>query len=119
MDFETNLKLTKQQIKDSVNQDDFIIQTTNCLTELNKSINLLVKRLREWYSLYNPEASHHIKDHEKFTELINKPKKDLLKELNLSGKLFGILINGKKANEDTVIKPEDEITILPAISGGN
>lgn len=44
--------------------------------------------------------------------------KDLLKELNLSGKLFGILINGKKANEDTVIKPEDEITILPAISGG-
>jgi molybdopterin converting factor small subunit len=44
--------------------------------------------------------------------------KDLLRELNLEGKYFGILINGKKADEDTEISPEDEITILPHIAGG-
>ncbi|MBY8988408.1 MAG: MoaD/ThiS family protein [Candidatus Lokiarchaeota archaeon] len=44
--------------------------------------------------------------------------KDLLKELNLEGKYFGILINGKKADEDTEISPKDEITILPHIAGG-
>ena len=45
--------------------------------------------------------------------------KDLLRELNLEGKYFGILINGKKADEDTEITPKDDITILPHIAGGN
>ena len=44
--------------------------------------------------------------------------KDLLKELNLEGKYFGILVNGKKADEDTEITPKDDITILPHIAGG-
>ena len=45
--------------------------------------------------------------------------KDLLRELNLEGKYFGILINGKKADEDAEITPSDNITILPHIAGGN
>jgi len=45
--------------------------------------------------------------------------KDLLRELNLEGKYFGILINGKKADEETEITPKDDITILPHIAGGN
>ena len=43
---------------------------------------------------------------------------DLLKELNLEGKYFGILVNGKKADENTEISPKDDITILPHIAGG-
>jgi len=44
---------------------------------------------------------------------------DLLKELDLEDKYFGILVNGKKADPDTNIKPTDEIVILPHIAGGN
>ena len=44
--------------------------------------------------------------------------KDLLKELNLEGKYFGILVNGKKANPDIKISPQDKIVILPHIAGG-
>jgi len=44
--------------------------------------------------------------------------KDLLEELNLEGKYFGILVNGKKADEATKISPEDSIVILPHIAGG-
>ena len=44
--------------------------------------------------------------------------KDLLKELNLDGKCFGILVNGKRADEDTVINESDSVTILPHIAGG-
>ncbi|MFX0056918.1 MAG: MoaD/ThiS family protein [Candidatus Heimdallarchaeota archaeon] len=52
-----------------------------------------------------------------------KPEKqmrvnELLKELNLEGKYFGILINGKKASENDIIKETDEIVILPHIAGG-
>ena len=53
-----------------------------------------------------------------------KPEKrmvvrDLLKELNLEGKYFGILVNGKKATEETIIRETDEIIVLPHIAGGS
>ena len=43
---------------------------------------------------------------------------DLLRELNLEDKFFGILVNGKKATPETKIGKEDEIIILPHIAGG-
>ncbi|MCK4380267.1 MAG: MoaD/ThiS family protein [Candidatus Lokiarchaeota archaeon] len=43
---------------------------------------------------------------------------DLLIELNLEDKFFGILVNGKKATPETKIGKEDEIIILPHIAGG-
>jgi len=47
-----------------------------------------------------------------------KPEKtmtvaDLLQELNLENKYFGILVNGKKATPDTVITEQSEVVILP------
>lgn len=56
--------------------------------------------------------------YETFTAEKTMTVKDLLKELNLEGKYFGILINGKKATEDMTIKETDEIVILPHIAGG-
>jgi hypothetical protein len=38
---------------------------------------------------------------------------DLLKELNLEGKYFGILVNSKKATPETRIGPTDEVIVLP------
>ena len=82
---EDNLKLAKQKIKESVNEDNFICQAINSIVETDKVINTLSKRLREWYSLYNPEFTHSISNHEKFTELIiKKSRSDLLKELNIT-----------------------------------
>ena len=52
-----------------------------------------------------------------------KPEKtmtvaDLLQELNLENKYFGILVDGKKATPDTVITEQSEVVILPHIAGG-
>ena len=43
---------------------------------------------------------------------------DLLQELNLENKYFGILVDGKKASPETVINEQSEIVILPHIAGG-
>ncbi|MCH8859998.1 MAG: hypothetical protein IH843_02460 [Thaumarchaeota archaeon] len=73
-----NIEFTKNSVKESVNNDALIIQTINGIEEIDKTINLLTKRLREWYSLYNPESSYKIEDHEKFVSIIiKKPKKQL------------------------------------------
>ena len=83
--YNKNLELTKVSIKESVNNDALIIQTINSIDDIDKTINLLTKRLREWYSLYNPEISNKVKEHEKFVSLIlKKSKTQLLKELNIN-----------------------------------
>jgi len=85
--YKKNLSFTKKSLKESVNNDSLIIQTISSIEELDKVQNILTKRLREWYSLYNPEASNKIKDHEKFVSLIiSKSKSKLLKELNVDEK---------------------------------
>ena len=80
-----NLGITRNSVRESVNNDLLIIQTINSIDEISKNTNLLVKRLREWYSLYNPEVSNKVADHENFVSIITrKPKNQLLKELNVN-----------------------------------
>ncbi|MBS3100735.1 hypothetical protein J4204_01230 [Candidatus Woesearchaeota archaeon] len=80
-----NLQLTKSGVKNSVGNDILVIQAVNSIGELDKAINIIVKRLREWYELYNPEASRAIEDHEKFVEsVLEKGKSELLRELKIS-----------------------------------
>ena len=82
--YNKNLELTKLSVKNSVSNDIFIIQSINSIDELGKAINLLVKRLREWYELYNPEFSVATESHEKFVEnLLEKEKNELLEELKV------------------------------------
>jgi nucleolar protein 56 len=85
---EYNTILTKQKVRKSIQNDNLIIQTINNIDELTKVTNMLVKRLREWYELYNPEFSKSVFNHEKFIELIlEKSKEELLKEVNVKPEL--------------------------------
>ena len=82
--YKKNLEITRESIRESVKNDSLIIQTINGIEEIDKTINLLTKRLRDWYSLYNPEIENKIVDHEKFVIAITKKSKtQLLKELNI------------------------------------
>lgn len=82
--YKKNLILTKEKIKDSVKDDLLIIQTISNIEDADKVTNILIKRLRDWYSFYNPEFSESIDNHEKFVELIlKKNKEELLKEIKI------------------------------------
>jgi len=84
---ERNLELTKLDIKNSVKADSLLVQAASTVEELDKTINLMVKRLREWYELYNPEISRLIEDHQKFVNtIIKKSKEEILKQTGLSKK---------------------------------
>jgi nucleolar protein 56 len=78
-----NMKLTKQGLKESVNEDQLIIQTISNITELERICNILSKRLREWYSLYLPEFSEEMQSHEKFTEMVmTQTREELMQDLS-------------------------------------
>ncbi len=67
-----NLELTKSKIKKAVERDRLIVQANGAVEELDKSINILVERLREWYGLHFPEMDRIVLDHEKFARIIEK-----------------------------------------------
>lgn len=80
-----NIQLTKFGLKNSVNSGALLVQSINSIDELDKVINILVKRLREWYELYNPEFSRATGNNEKFVEeILEKEKNELLDELKIS-----------------------------------
>ncbi len=83
--YKKNLDETKKRIKDSTKEDLLVIQAINNIDDIEKAANTLVKRLREWYELYNPEFSRSIGKHEKFVEIIRKKrKKELLDEIGIA-----------------------------------
>ena len=67
-----NLEMTKVKIKRAVERDALIVQANNTIEELDKSINIFIERLREWYGLHFPEMDRAIESHEKFARLIEK-----------------------------------------------
>lgn len=70
-----NLELTKKKLRESVSKDLLIIKAANSLSDLKNVINILVTKLREWYSYYNPELEKEAKDNKKFVDLIIKGEK--------------------------------------------
>jgi len=57
-----------KQISKLERRDKLIIQTVSALNDLDKILNFMSERLREWYGLHYPELD--IKDHEKFASKI-------------------------------------------------
>ena len=66
------LELTREKIRKSIRKDRILIQVVNAIDELDKSLNILITRLREWYGLHFPEMSRIIENHEKFAKLVSR-----------------------------------------------
>ena len=78
-----NMEIVRDDIRDSVHEDLFISQAINTIDDLNKVINMLTKRLREWYSYYFPEGSQVIEDNELFLKYVSMEKKEIMKEFKI------------------------------------
>src|SRR3989344_1288636 len=67
-----NLELTKVKIKKAMGRDGLVVQANGALEELDRSINVLMERLREWYGLHFPEMNRIVDSHEKYATLVEK-----------------------------------------------
>lgn len=91
-----NLELTKVKIKKSFERANLVVQVNGAIEELDKTINILIERLREWYSVHFPEMDRFVSSHEKFVKLVEKfgsrekiedPELSLLKEKSMGADL--------------------------------
>ncbi len=80
-----NIVLSRKQMQGSVDDDTLILQAINALDEVDKVINMLSKRLREWFAWHCPELPRSIDDDIKLAEIINTvPKDQILKKLRIA-----------------------------------
>jgi len=66
------IELAKVHIKKAVQRDAVVVQANGALEDLDKSINIAMERLREWYGLHFPEMDRAVQSHEKFATLVSK-----------------------------------------------
>ncbi len=63
-------EMTKTAIAKSEKRDKLIMQTISAINDLDKILNTMSERLREWYGLHYPELK--IAEHERFAESVAK-----------------------------------------------
>lgn len=80
---DVGIQLTKRKIKESVKKDKIVIQAVNAIDEIDKSLNIFVARLREFYGLHFPEMEREVERHEKFVKLVSEyGLRDKMKEFS-------------------------------------
>ncbi|MBN2013599.1 MAG: C/D box methylation guide ribonucleoprotein complex aNOP56 subunit [Candidatus Altiarchaeota archaeon] len=70
-----NLEITKVRMRE-ISRDQLIMQAVASIDELEESINTLIKRLREWYSLNFPELDFLVKKHDLYAKLVSSDLRD-------------------------------------------
>jgi len=66
-----SMELTKIKVKRAVEKRDLVVvQAIQTIDDLDKTLNLFMSRLREWYGLHFPELDRLIDKHETYARLI-------------------------------------------------
>jgi len=65
------MEIAKLRVKGAVEQRDLIVaQTIQTLDDLDRTVNLFMGRLREWYGVHFPELDRLVEKHETYARLV-------------------------------------------------
>ncbi|MEM0380396.1 MAG: C/D box methylation guide ribonucleoprotein complex aNOP56 subunit [Desulfurococcaceae archaeon] len=65
------LELTRRKLrKEAAKRDLLAVQAIRAIDDIDKTINLYMARLREWYSIHFPELDDLVKEHEEYAKLV-------------------------------------------------
>jgi len=66
-----SIELTKIRVRRAVEKRDLVVaQTIQTIDDLDKTLNLFMNRIREWYGLHFPELDRLIEKHETYARLV-------------------------------------------------
>ncbi|MFH8119429.1 MAG: hypothetical protein QXS37_01305 [Candidatus Aenigmatarchaeota archaeon] len=65
-------ELVKNEMRKMVKKDIIVVQIIKTIEDLDKTTNILMERLREFYSLHFPEMDKIITDHKRFAWIVEK-----------------------------------------------
>ena len=69
--FEAELEYTRRRLRGAAQKRDLLAaQAIRAIDDIDKTANLFIARLREWYSLHFPELNDLVKDHEMYAKIV-------------------------------------------------
>ena len=69
--FEAELEYTRRKLRKAAAKRDLLAaQAIRAIDDIDKTVNLYVARLREWYSIHFPELNDLVKDHENYVKIV-------------------------------------------------
>ena len=106
--------VTRERIKlASERRDKLIVQTIDAIDDINKTINLMVSRVREWYGYHFPELDSIIENHKTYFSIVYNigPRKNFtfekLQELGIEEKRAKIILERTKTSVGASFTNED------------
>ncbi|MBN2229769.1 MAG: C/D box methylation guide ribonucleoprotein complex aNOP56 subunit [Candidatus Thorarchaeota archaeon] len=70
--YNVGIQLSKAKLSAATSEKDLLVKNAiDAIDELDKGVNVLVMRLREWYSIHHPSLSDLVQDQEEFTRILN------------------------------------------------
>ena len=69
------LRLSKSKVSAASGEKDLLVKNAiDAIDEVDKSINILVMRLREWYSIHQPSLSTLVEDQDQYARILRETK---------------------------------------------
>ena len=89
--FKAELEYTRRKLRRAAEKRDMLAaQAIRAIDDIDKTVNLYVARLREWYSLHFPELNDLVREHEDYVKIVaelghrSNITEEALKELGFS-----------------------------------
>ena len=112
------IELSSSRVKETSERLDLhIIQSINALDELDKIINTIGARMREWYGLHFPELDNLIQSLTAFAEIVSRSgvranlTEEILENAGIQSKKSEIIMDAAKRSKGGDIAPENLVIV--------
>ncbi len=71
--YELNVEYTRRKLRGAAQKRDLLAaQAIRAIDDIDRTINLFVARLREWYSVHFPELNDLVREHEDYVKIVSE-----------------------------------------------
>jgi nucleolar protein 56 len=116
--YNVNLSLTRIILSAASEQKDLLVKNAiDSVSEIDKSINVLAMRLREWYSLHHPSLDGLVEDHEQYSLIVDGCRgrdnvtRENLEKIGISTKLVDSILEELPRDIGADLQPEDIVAV--------
>ena len=70
---EVSMEMTRALVRRSLEKRDLVVaQAINMIDDIDRILNLMASRIREWYNIHFPELNRLVDEHERFIRLVKE-----------------------------------------------
>ncbi len=70
---DVSMEMTRSLVRRSLEKRDLVVaQAINMIDDIDRILNLMASRIREWYNIHFPELNRLVEDHERFIRLVRE-----------------------------------------------